>query len=63
MTRIDEIMLALAETHSVIFHPLEDIPFDELRTAAKEDGVQLRWRDRQTDGAVIVTLRKVGLGH
>lgn len=63
MTHIDAIMLTLAETGSVVFHPLENIPFAELHAAAKEDGVQIRWRDRQTDGAVIMTLRKVGLGH
>ena len=63
MTHIDEIMLELAETGTVVFYPDENIPVSELQAAAKEDGVQLRWRDRQTDGVVIMTLRKVGLGH
>lgn len=63
MTHIDEIMLELAETGMVVFHPLEDIPVSELQAAAKEDGVRIRWRDRLTDGAVVLTLRKVGLGH
>lgn len=62
---LDYIMLELAENGKVIFWDHDyGYSLDDVRDAAREDGVQIRIKeyDRGLDSYVI-TLRKVGLGH
>ena len=66
---LDRIMTDLAEKgyayYAVPDEPLDDCWVDmaDIRAAAKDEGVQVRFGFRDCDGAFKVTLRKVGRGH
>ena len=66
MTLIDEIMLTLAEKGETYYFPYShSCTLDDIRGAAREDGVQIRvklFADRYSP-SYRITLRKVGLGH
>lgn len=66
MALIDEIMLTLAEKGEIHFFPDSySCTLDDIRGAAREDGVQVRVKSY--NGGHLpgyrITLRKVGLGH
>jgi hypothetical protein len=59
---LDYIMLELAENGKAYFASDYGYSIDDVRDAAKEDGVQVRIKETAC-GSYLVTLRKVGLGH
>lgn len=66
MNAIDNIMLTLAEYGDIHFFPDSySCTLDDIRGAAREDGVQIRVKPY--NGGHLpgyrITLRKVGLGH
>jgi len=65
---LDRIMTDLAEKG----HAFYAVPYSfagdwvdaaDIRAAAKDEGVQVRFSIRDSDGAFKVSLRKVGRGH
>ena len=59
---LDYIMLELAENGKAYFASDYGYSLDDVRDAAKEDGVQVRIKETAC-GSYAITLRKVGLGH
>jgi hypothetical protein len=63
---LDNTMLDLAMNGSVVIDQqalsFYDLDEDMIRKAAREDGVQVRFTGDQY-GNLVVTLRKIGLGH
>lgn len=69
---LDHVMTSLAETGRAVYgdpsaewdHPSSGwIDMESIREACKDEGVKVRFRFRDGDGAWVVTLRKVGKGH
>ena len=69
---LDYVMTSLAETGRAVYgdpsvdydHPACGwIDMESVREACKAEGVSVRFRFRDGDGAFVVTLRKVGRGH
>ena len=67
---LDRIMTDLAEFGISHYMQADSDPrtdvwveMDMVRAAAKEEGVQVRFGIRDSDGAYRVSLRKVGRGH
>lgn len=60
MTAIDRVMLELAEYGDASMYGYNE---NEVRAAAREDGVSVRFRYNKYGDLVRVYLRKVGLGH
>jgi hypothetical protein len=62
MTYIDAIMLELAERGSAVLTTESGFYLEDVREAAREDGVQVRFKEYDPS-TFVITLRKAGRGH
>jgi len=64
LDRVNLVMVSLARTGTAVYKPFDCPIRDQIRKAAADEGVQVRFRWSPAEGgATVVTLRKVGLGH